>query len=67
MSAKPERLRAVPQSPESRLRASFAREDEHRAGIAAEHVEQRKARAEYGKAHGLCMLPSLAKLREVLS
>jgi len=59
-------LRAILPSPEQMLRVSFAREDELLAELVAVRIGQRQARAAYAEAHGLLILPSLAKLREVL-
>ncbi len=59
-------LRAVTPSPESRLRAGFAREDALLEDLAQVRAEQRLARNDYAAEHGLLMRPSVESLRKVL-
>lgn len=60
------RLKAVPESPEHRLRSLFTREDELLAELARVRVEQREARNTYASEHGLLIRPGLDALRKVL-
>lgn len=60
------RLAAVAPSPESRLRAAFAREDALLAELRQVRAEQVAARDDYASAHGLLMRPSVRALRGVL-
>ena len=60
------KLRAVPPTPEHRLRASFRREDELLSELAKVRAEQRLARNDYAAEHGLLLRPSVDALRKVL-
>ena len=60
------KLSEVTPSPESDLRRLFTEEDQALALVARIHGQQKVARAAYAKAHGLLLLPSMRKLREVL-
>jgi hypothetical protein len=66
MTATPARLVSIEQSPESRLRRLFAREDDLLAELAMVRAEQRFVRNQYASAHGLLMRPSVESLRKVL-
>lgn len=54
-------------SPEKDLRQLFAEEDELTERIAEVREQQKQARKRYADAHNLLILPSMSKLREVLS
>jgi hypothetical protein len=60
------RLVSIEQSPESRLRRLFTREDDLLAELAMVRAQQRDARNLYASAHGLLMRPSVESLRKVL-
>lgn len=59
-------LRTIAPSPESILRALFAREDELLAELARIRGEQVIARNDYAEAHGLLLRPGVETLRKVL-
>lgn len=60
------KLHTIEASPEARLREQFKREDELLTELAIVRGVQRQTRRDYAEAHGLLILPSMTKLREVL-
>lgn len=59
-------MRALPESPEQRLRSLFAEEDALLSKLADVRAGQKVARNDYAAAHGLLLRPSVEGLRKVL-